>query len=175
MAHRRRAPVEMPKGQRYPGSGRKPGTPNRVSVEVRQLVAELVNDAAYQQKLRAAFRSRKLHPTIESLVWAYFLGKPTQPLQVSGGFTLDVRLEEERRLFATLDVRDLEQLAAESQQLMDRAVALARSRTIEGESARPAENPTDSLANTTESDNGRYVNPEVSEPISLATPDETEG
>ena len=41
---------------------------------------------------------------------------------------LDVtgRFEEERRIFAQLDVRDLEQLAAESQALVDRAIALTR-------------------------------------------------
>lgn len=89
----------------------------------------------YQHRLRADFRQRKLHPTIEALIWAYHLGKPAQPMAMSDSLALDVhaRVEEERRLFATLDLQDLEQLAAESQGLVDRAIALAKRR----ESDRP--------------------------------------
>ena len=126
MAHK--APVIRPKGERYPGSGRKKGQPNKITVEVRTLVSELVNDPNYQHKLRADFRRRKVHPTIEGLIWNYHLGKPTQPVAMSGSMALDVtgRLEEEKRIFAQLDVRDLEVLAAESQALVDRALALTR-------------------------------------------------
>jgi len=79
-------------------------------------------------KLRRDFVARKVHPAIESLVWSYHLGKPSQPLEVTGSMALDVhaRLEEERRVFAQLDIRDLEQLAAESQALVDRAFQLAK-------------------------------------------------
>ena len=38
------------------------------------------------------------------------------------------RIEEERQAFALLDIRDMEALAAESQQLVERALALSRAR-----------------------------------------------
>src|SRR5262245_218331 len=124
----RKPPPAPAKGTRHPGAGRQKGTPNRISVEARTLVSQLVTDPAYQHRLRADFKVRRVHPTIESLIWQFHIGKPAQPINVSGSMALDVagRLEEERRIFAQLDVRDLEQLAAESQALVDRAVALAR-------------------------------------------------
>lgn len=120
--------IVTPKGERYPGSGRAKGTPNRVSVEVRALVSQLVTDPNYQHKLRQDFQRRRVHPTIEALVWNYHLGKPTQPVAVSGalGLDVDVRLDEEKRIFAQLDIHDLEQLAAESQALVNRALALTQ-------------------------------------------------
>jgi hypothetical protein len=128
-----RTPPPPPKGTRHPGAGRRKGTPNRITVEVRQLVSELVNNVNYQHRLRADFERRKVHPTIEALIWSYHLGKPTQPVAVSGGLALDVsgRLEEERRIFAQLDVADLEVLAAESQRLVDRALELTRAAKAE--------------------------------------------
>lgn len=125
-------PLPKPaKGTRIPGSGRKRGTPNRITVEARTLAAQLVNDPDYQEKLRADFRRRRVHPTIESLMWQFHIGKPAQPIAIAGALALDVggRLEEERRIFAQLDVAELEQLAAESQALVDRAAALAKART----------------------------------------------
>ena len=124
----RTPPPIWPKGTRPPNSGRKPGTPNRISVEVKQLVSQLVNDVAYQHQLRRDFRRRKVHPTIEALIWSYHLGRPTQPIAVTASVHVDARLDEERRVFAMLDVSDLEQLAAESQALVDRALALGRAR-----------------------------------------------
>jgi hypothetical protein len=123
-----KAPVIVPKGQRYPGSGRVKGTPNRVSVELKTLVSELVNDAAYQHRLRQDFQRRRLHPTIEALVWAYALGKPRQDIQVSGSLDITARVEEERRIFAQLDLPELEALAARSQALIDEATATVKAR-----------------------------------------------
>ena len=122
-----------PKGFRQPGSGRPKGQPNKISIEVRQLVAQLVNDAAYQRKLRADFRKRKVHPTIEALVWAYHLGRPKQALDLTATVDVNARLEEEKRIFAQLDLADMELLAAESQRLVDRATQLSRARVIESE------------------------------------------
>ena len=112
---------------RHPGAGRKKGQINRITVEARTLVSQLVGNPNYQHKLRRDFELRKVHPTIESLVWQYHLGKPTQPVNIQGGLSIDIdaRLDEERRVFASLDIADLEQLAAESQALVDRAFQLA--------------------------------------------------
>jgi len=101
-----------------------------VSVEARQLVSEMVNDPAYQLRLRADFRDRKLHPTIEALVWAYHLGKPRQPVDVSGSVDVTARVEMARRLYAALDPTELMALATESQAMVDRATAMAAARGI---------------------------------------------
>ena len=63
----RRPPPPHPKGApRTPGSGRKKGTPNRKTVELRALMAALLNDVDYQdsparrlQKAPRASQSRR--------------------------------------------------------------------------------------------------------------------
>jgi hypothetical protein len=171
----RKPPPPPPKGTRHPGSGRMKGTPNKISVEARTLVAQLVNDVSYQFRLRRDFRRRKVHPTIESLIWTYHLGKPTQPIAMSGSLELDVhaKLEEERRVFATLDIADLEQLAAESQALVDRAFKLAKIASSEGQvpqdvvvSPLSGEVGAESLAILSESDKGDYGYPNPESPNS---------
>jgi hypothetical protein len=168
----RKPPPAPAKGTRHPGAGRVKGQPNRISVEARQLASQLVNDVAYQLRLRRDFRIRRVHPTIESLIWAYHLGKPSQPIAVSGSMALDVnaRLEEERRVFATLDIADLEQLAAESQALVDRAYKLAKMAGNVGESIEVPAEPSESLAIVAESDNGSSVNLQTDEPEDPETP-----
>ncbi len=69
-----------------------------------------------------------MHPSIEGLIWSYHLGRPRQTIDLTATLDVNARLEEEKRIFATLDVADLEQLAAESQRLVDRATALSRAR-----------------------------------------------
>ena len=100
----------------------------RTTPPIRQVRLNRNTDAAYQRKLRDDFRRRKVHPTIEALIWTYHLGKPTHSIAVSGSMAFDVqaRLDEERRVFASLDIHDLEQLAAESQALVDKAFAMVR-------------------------------------------------
>jgi hypothetical protein len=159
----------MPKGSRVPGSGRVKGTPNHITVEARQLADQLVNDRAYQARLKIDFRKRKVHPTIEAMLWAYTLGRPRQQLDVDIRGTMDatVQLADERQAFAALDFAELEELAADSQRLVDRAMEL---------SARRAQVPTpqdvvraDDLPKVSPktlellagSDNSSYVNSEV--------------
>ena len=141
----RKPPPAPAKGTRHPGAGRVRGQPNKISVEARVLASQLVNDTAYQFRLRQDFRRRRVHPTIESLIWAYHLGKPVAPIAVSGALALDVnaRLEEERRVFASLDLADLEQLAAESQAMVDRAYQLAKVATggADPQNPRDPDNP----------------------------------
>lgn len=114
---------------RTPGSGRKKGTPNRVIVAARQLCTDLVNSAEYQHRLRRDFTRRHVHPSIEALIWAYAEGKPKESLQVSGSLDVTNRLQIERNLIReTLDIHEIEALAAESQATLDRAIAAARAR-----------------------------------------------
>lgn len=141
------------------------GTPNRVSVEARTLAAQLVNDVAYQMKLRRDFKLRKVHPTIEALIWSYHLGRPQQSIDIAARVDIEAtaRLVEERRAFSVLDVAELEQLAAESQAIVDRALALSASRVkpltaqqvVVGDDL--PEVSEKSLTKYTGSDNGGYV------------------
>lgn len=157
-----------PKGERHPGSGRVKGTPNRVTVEVRRLVGELLNDPRYQARLRRDFALRKLHPTIEGMVWAYHCGRPRQDVNFSGSVDLTARLEVERRAFLALDLPELEAIAAESQRLVDRALALASAR-VSSPTPQPIDIPleTGDLLKVSEesltimhgSDNSDYRNP----------------
>ena len=135
----RKPPPVWPKGTRPPNSGRVKGRPNRISVEVRTLMGQLLNDVSYQHRLRRDFRRRKVHPTIEALIWQYNMGKPVTPVAIQGSMVLDVaaRLAEERRVYEQLDLADLEQLMAQSQALVDRALELSRARITAGSRPRP--------------------------------------
>jgi len=175
----RKIPPPPPKGTRHPGAGRKPGTPNKISVEVKTLVSQLVNDVAYQHRLRHDFRRRKVHPTIEALIWTYHLGKPRQTIDVNANVDIEVtqRIEEERRAFALLDVREMEELAAASQALVDRALMLSRAR-ISGETpqdvvveAESADDPSKSLGFMAGSDNRSSVNSAISNTSESPNPD----
>jgi len=149
-----------PKGTRLPGAGRKKGTPNKISVEVRRLVSDLMTDADYQRRLRADFRQRRVHPTIEALIWTYHLGKPKQQIELSGSVDVTARMEAERAAFASLDLADLEQLAAESQALVDRAMALSKIRQTPQDVVVAGYLPEvsgESLGNRAGSDNPDYV------------------
>lgn len=114
-------PPPCPKGERTPGSGRKPGTPNKVSVAFRVLIGQMVEDPFYQHKLREDFRKRKVHPTVEALVWAYHIGKPKTEIELSGNLELSQRFENDRERLRGLSLEELEALAEESQAVIDRA------------------------------------------------------
>jgi hypothetical protein len=69
-----RSPGTFKKGRPKTG-GRRPGSPNRVTVEVREAARQLVEDPAY----RAALRTRLIRgraPEIEKELWHYAYGKP---------------------------------------------------------------------------------------------------
>ena len=106
------------------------GTPNRKTVEMRALMTGLVHDVDYQCRLRQDFRRRRIHPTIEALVWAHAVGKPTERVQLSADVTMSQKLEKERELFNRLSVEQLEELAAESQALVAKAMAMVRANAL---------------------------------------------
>jgi hypothetical protein len=84
------------KGRKKTG-GRKKGTPNKASVEVRQLLSTALHDPVYQQRFVNRLRSGKLSPRLEEMAWAYVLGKPAQAVDVKGKITLEDVLEASRR------------------------------------------------------------------------------
>jgi hypothetical protein len=136
----RRPPPPHPRGApKTPGSGRRRGSLNRKTIELRALMSALTADVDYQQKLRQAFVRRRLHPSTEMRIWEYTVGKPKEEIEMSTKLSMDARLAEERRVFAALDLRDLEQLAAESQALVDRALAMLQAQRVPPASAGLAE------------------------------------
>ncbi len=120
-------PFIRPKGSpKVPGSGRRRGTRNRRTVAAFALASELLNDADYQYRFRRDFTRRRVHPSIETLIWHYVAGKPKESIQMTGSIGFSERLAADRELFAKLDLAQLEELAAASQALVDRAMAMAR-------------------------------------------------
>ena len=98
----------------------------------------LAGDVEYKHRLREDFRRRRVHPTVETLVWSHVIGKPTERVQLSADVTMNQKLEEERELFSHLSIQQMEEIAAESQALVDKALAMVRAN---GVTADPATGP----------------------------------
>jgi hypothetical protein len=127
----RKLPPPHPRGKpRTPGSGRRRGTPNRKTVELRALMGVLAGDVDYQRRLISDFRRRRVHPTIEALVWAHVVGKPTDRVQLSADLRMNQRLDREVELFSRLSVEQMEEIAVESQALVDRLIALTSANAL---------------------------------------------
>jgi len=86
----------MPIYDKEPRTGRKTGTPNRKTVEMRALMATLVDDVDYQYRLRDDFRNRRIHPSIEALVWVHIIGKPKEQIEMAA----EVSMTRVKRLSA---------------------------------------------------------------------------
>lgn len=107
----RTLPPPHPTGApRTPGSGRKKGTPNRRTTELRALMASLVNDIDYQYRLREDFRRRRIHPSTEATVWAYAVGRPTEKVEMAAQLSMDARFAAEREALRALNLQQLEAL-----------------------------------------------------------------
>jgi hypothetical protein len=123
----RRPPPPHGRGApKTPGSGRRRGSLNRRTIELRALMTALAGDVDYQQRLRQAFIRRRLHPSTEIKMWEYAVGKPKDEIEMSAKLSIDAQIETERRLFATLTIEQMSALAAESQALVDRMMAMAK-------------------------------------------------
>ena len=95
-------PFIRPKGSpKVPGSGRRRGTRNRRTVAAFALASELMNDVGYQYRFRRDFTRRRVHPSIETLIWHYVAGKPKESIQMTGSIGFSERLEAERELFGS--------------------------------------------------------------------------
>ena len=78
-------PFIGPKGSpKVPGSGRRRGTRNRRTVAAFALASELMHDVGYQYRFRRDFTRRRVHPSIETLIWHYVAGKPKESIQMTG-------------------------------------------------------------------------------------------
>jgi hypothetical protein len=58
-------------------------------------------------------------------MWHYVAGKPKESIRMTGSIDFRERLEAERELFSRLSVPQMEEIAAESQALVDRMMAMA--------------------------------------------------
>jgi hypothetical protein len=166
----RKPPPPHPRGTpRTPGSGRRRGTPNRKTVEMRALMTGLVHDVDYQCRLRQDFRRRRIHPTIEALVWAHTVGKPTERVQLSADVTMNQKLDQERELFSKLSVEQLEELAAESQGLVDRAMAMVRANGVKLDQATARRTPVED-SGTSDARGPKYLGTDVARSADRALP-----
>jgi hypothetical protein len=125
---RRPPPPHLAGSPKTPGSGRRPGSLNRKTVELRALLGALAGDVSYQHRLREDFRKRRVHPSIEALVWAYSVGKPVGRIDMSATMSTDKKLAAERQVFERLTVDEQRDLAQESETLRKKAHAMAARR-----------------------------------------------
>jgi len=73
--------------------GRKKGTPNKATADVRALCTKLLADADYVANFKQRLQEGKLAPHVEALLWHYAYGKPAEHIEVGGddGGPVEVR------------------------------------------------------------------------------------
>ena len=68
-----------------PGNpGRPKGAQNKTTREVRDIARRLVDAPAYRKSLMARLQAGKLAPAMETLLWHYARGKPSDHVEVTG-------------------------------------------------------------------------------------------
>jgi hypothetical protein len=97
---------------------------------LRALMGVLAGDVDYQHRLREDFRRRRVHPAVETLVWSHVIGKPAERVQLSADVTMNQKLEQKRDLFCRLSIEQMEEIAAASQELVDRMTAMAKANAL---------------------------------------------
>jgi hypothetical protein len=75
------SPPLRPKGTPKTG-GRLKGTPNRVTLEVRELAQQLLSRPTYLEALEHRLDTAQLAPAVENQLWQYAFGKPKETLEV---------------------------------------------------------------------------------------------
>ena len=65
--------------------GRRKGTANKVTVEVRQFAQKLLTDPVYEARLKERLFAGELAPHLEGLLWAYGWGKPKDTIDLNVG------------------------------------------------------------------------------------------
>ena len=68
--------------------GRTKGTPNKATVEIKELAREILEDPAYQKRLRVRI-IRGEAERIETLLYHYAYGKPAETITASQGASLE--------------------------------------------------------------------------------------
>jgi hypothetical protein len=79
--------------------GRQKGSKNHATTEAKQAATNIVDDPLYRLKLRLRALAGELPPALETMLWHYSKGKPTERLEIStpGDFAklTDAELAEE--------------------------------------------------------------------------------
>lgn len=91
-----------------PRAGRPKGTPNKVTIEMREIARGLINDEQYQKTFQAAWRSRELAPAIEAMMYHYGYGKPKETHELTGadGGPIEVLTRIERIIVDGKNAKD---------------------------------------------------------------------
>ena len=76
-----------PKGHPKTG-GRKKGSPNKVTLEIREAARALVEDPEGQQTLLLQYRKGNLNPSVLQMLYHYAYGKPKDTLELKGGIAI---------------------------------------------------------------------------------------
>jgi hypothetical protein len=76
--------------------GRQKGTANRVTLEARVFCASIVDDPAYQARLRRRALAGTLAPVLEQMIWYYAKGKPSERMAVTDDAEIVRRLQAAR-------------------------------------------------------------------------------
>lgn len=80
--------------------GRPRGTPNKVTIDAKQLSSELVDSPAYREALAARLLAGTAGP-MESLLWHYAKGKPVDRTEAGGpGAFADLSTDDLRKRLA---------------------------------------------------------------------------
>lgn len=81
-------------GQSGNPRGRRPGTPNRVTLEAKAICNRLVDDPAYQKALLKRLRAGELHSAVETMLWYYAKGKPKERVEIGADKSLAALITE---------------------------------------------------------------------------------
>ena len=78
-------PGQFQKGQpKTPGSGRKKGTPNKATAELKETFARILRDKKGLAMLRKQYQAGELPPQTLALMCHYVAGKPATEVHVEG-------------------------------------------------------------------------------------------
>lgn len=72
----------MAKGKKT--GGRAKGVPNKNTTDVAAVARLFVEDENYQHRLKVRLDEGTLAPGVETMLWHYAYGKPTEHLEVTG-------------------------------------------------------------------------------------------
>lgn len=80
-------------GLKRGGPGRKPGIPNKATLEIKDASRKLVEDPAYVLSLKRRLVAGKA-PHMETLLFHYAYGKPKDTTEHEGAMTLRITWEQ---------------------------------------------------------------------------------
>jgi hypothetical protein len=77
--------------------GRRKGTLNAATREIKAVANRLLTDRDYMTSLRLRLRSGEIAPAVEVLLYHYAYGQPTKKVELSGTLTLEEIIAGKRR------------------------------------------------------------------------------